>query len=230
MNSLKLWGIGALVAVVVGGAVLASDLPVRRSSAPSGWATFNGLPIVTNVNSMITLSKTGSSNCLGFQDNQDGPHVCWDAVHGGGTMDASYQGVFGGVTLINGTVTAGNSEWTLSSVGLNAAASAVTLGGHMLGAGQGFSLNSVTLYVSSVGGGGAGSTIVRVTDGTNTCDTTFLCTTTNSTGVKRVNGTGTAGNGCLFAASAAITYSITASTCTTTQPTIKNIDFVGTGV
>jgi hypothetical protein len=225
MRSTFKWLPVGMAVVITAGLVFAQGLPPNKTGP---WKTVNGVAVLNTGSSLIDAAGTGT-RCIGLADNQDGPHFCWDAIHAGGTMDASYSGSFGGVTLINGTIVAGSSEWTISSTFLNALASAVTVGGHKVGAGQALILTSVTYYVSGAASG-AGNTVFRASDGTNTCDFTSSCTTNdNTTGVKRVDGTGTAGTGCSFAAGAAITLSIQSTSCATTKPTIKNIDWVGTG-
>lgn len=88
---------------------------------------------------------------------------------------------------------------------------------------RGFTVARVTTYVTVVSGGGAGSTTFRVSDGTNNCDCAMTCATSQSTGPKGLACTGT----CSFAPSASLTLSISATTCTTTQPTIMTIDVRG---
>lgn len=112
---------------------------------------------------------------------------------------------------------------TLTSVYANAVASAVTFGGAKLPA-RAFTATDIGTYVSSAAAG-AGTTTVRVSDGTNNCDFAMDCAAdTNTTGPKIK---ATTGGTCTFAASAALTVSITATTCATTQPTLKNIDVRG---
>lgn len=224
MRLLKWIPVGMAIAITAGLA-FGQGLPPPSSGSSSPWTTgAGGTAVLQNGANIDTPGH--ADGCVTFFDNQDGAHVCWGG--GQGSMDAAGQSNIGGVTLVNGTVVAGGSEWTLSSTYLNAVASAVTVGGHKIGA-QPLTLLSVTYYVSGAASG-AGNTVFRATDGTNTCDFTSSCTTNdNTTGVKRVDGGGTAGTGCSFAASASITLSIQSTTCATTKPTIKNIDWVGTG-
>jgi len=115
-------------------------------------------------------------------------------------------------------------ETTLWSGWRNGATTGTALiGGHGLPSDRGFIVTAITMNVSTVGGGGAGTTVVRITDGTNNCDATFLCTATASLGVKRSAATGT----CSFPAGALLAGSFLSSTCTTTQPSINNADVVG---
>ncbi len=99
--------------------------------------------------------------------------------------------------------------------------------GHTVGA-HPVIITAVTGYVSVVGGGGAGNTVLTITDGTNTCTATFACASvTNSTGTKRVATANGAGTGCVYAANAALSAYVSTAGCTTTQPTFRNIDIVG---
>jgi hypothetical protein len=108
----------------------------------------------------------------------------------------------------------------------SAAATATTTGMVVLKAG--FRVERVTTGVNVISGGGAGTTVFRASDGTNNCDCTMLCagatvTASGSTGGKDIACTGS----CSFAAGANVTTNIAASTCTTTQPTLLNVDFRG---
>ena len=85
-------------------------------------------------------------------------------------------------------------------------------------------VRSVSIYQSSAGGGGAGSTVVRITDGTNNCDATFACSTTTGTNAALTASTTGA---CTFTRGAAILVGFSASSCTTSQPGIRSI--VATG-
>lgn len=84
-------------------------------------------------------------------------------------------------------------------------------------------LTRLTAYISGASGGGAGSTTIRVSDGTNNCDAVLPCASTNSTGPKDAAFAGA----CSFAPGAALTLSCTATTCTTTQPTAQTLDIHG---
>jgi hypothetical protein len=84
---------------------------------------------------------------------------------------------------------------------------------------RGVVITSVAMYVFTGGGGGAGTTVLHVTDGTSTCVATFLCTDTSGTGTK----SGTLSGTCTFGANKWITIGVNASTCTTTQPSARNM-------
>jgi hypothetical protein len=86
---------------------------------------------------------------------------------------------------------------------------------------RGARVTAVEIYVSTGGGGGAGSTVYTITDGTNTCTASFLCTVTAVAGSYRATAANGAGTGCSYAPGATLTASITTGTCTTTQPTIR---------
>lgn len=105
----------------------------------------------------------------------------------------------------------------------NAAAGATTMGGFVLPSDRGFQASRITTWVNAAGGGGAGNTTFVVTDGTLTCTCTLTCAASASTGGKSVSCSGQ----CSFAPSAALQTNITASTCTTTQPTLLNVDTRG---
>jgi len=86
-------------------------------------------------------------------------------------------------------------------------------------------VTTVTIYQSSAGGGGAGSTIVRITDGTNNCDATFLCTATAGTNATL---SATPTGSCTFARGATVLLGFSASTCTSSQPGVRSV--VATGI
>jgi hypothetical protein len=77
-------------------------------------------------------------------------------------------------------------------------------------------------------GGGAGNSVLTITDGTNTCTATFACTATAAAAGTFVEATiaNGAGTGCRYAANASLTSSVTTAGCTTTQPTL-NLQVLG---
>jgi hypothetical protein len=109
------------------------------------------------------------------------------------------------LTVVNGALNTGTS-----------------LGGYVLPSDRGATFAAFTTIVYSASGGGAGNSVVRISDGTNNCDATMPCTDSQSTTAKRYAMTGT----CAFAAGAALSYSVTTAGCTTTQPSVRNITFV----
>lgn len=113
-----------------------------------------------------------------------------------------------------------------SSYRNTALTAAMGLGGYKLPA-RGFRVEAVHMAVSIVGGGGAGNTVITLTDGTNTCVATFTCVALQSTGPLRVAAVSGAGTGCNYAPTAAVTASVTTAGCTTTQVTPMFLDFLG---
>lgn len=108
-----------------------------------------------------------------------------------------------------------------------ALSSSADLGGYKLPTERGFTIEGVTIKVSTLSGGGAGNTVITITDGTNTCTATFTCATTQAAGPHRAVMANGAGTGCAYPAGAAISASVTTAGCTTTQPTARTIEFVG---
>jgi hypothetical protein len=141
------------------------------------------------------------------------------------TSDNSNIGVAtaSSLAIASGPVLASQTEWPFVSVWLNGLASVQTLGGIKVGAGYGLIITNVTFYTSVVATG-AGNTVLRISDGTNNCDATLSCTTVNNTtGAKAATPTGT----CTFATGATLTASVQTAGCATTQPTLKNIQWMG---
>lgn len=75
---------------------------------------------------------------------------------------------------------------------------------------------------AGVSGGGAGSSVITFTDGTNICTATVACTTTQSGqgGHVILALANVSGAGCSYPANATITATVTTAGCTTTQPTL----------
>lgn len=117
-------------------------------------------------------------------------------------------------------------EQLVGSVYVGAAVTVQTYGGHKLPADQGVTVTSVTAYVSVVSGGGASNTVFRISDGSNNCDATITCASTQSTGSKRIDGASLSGT-CSFAAGSALTFAVQSSGCTTSQPAIKQLEVNG---
>lgn len=86
-------------------------------------------------------------------------------------------------------------------------------------------ITGVSMWVVTASGGGAGNTVITITDGTNTCTATWTCVSTQATGVKRVIPVDGAGSGCVYPPNAAITTSVTTAGCTTTQPNARSMIF-----
>jgi hypothetical protein len=115
---------------------------------------------------------------------------------------------------------------TLTSAYVNALlATGTTYGGHTVN--KAFTVTDVTLYVSVGSSVTAANQVFTITDGTNTCTATFACNTvTNTTGAKTVAVANGSGTGCVYAASAALSFSLTTQGCGTAA-TVKNVDIVG---
>lgn len=88
-------------------------------------------------------------------------------------------------------------------------------------------VTSGSLWVVTGSGGGAANTVITLTDGTNTCTLTVACTASQTTGVKPATVANGAGTGCMYAAGASITASVTTAGCTTTQPSAMTIKVYG---
>lgn len=116
--------------------------------------------------------------------------------------------------------------WSMSLNGVMS--NTFALGGYVLPSGRGFTIETVIPVVYVLSGGGAGNTVVTITDGTNTCTVTMACASTGTTlGGRRLTAAAGAGTGCSFAGGASLTASVTTAGCSTPQPAIRNIDFVG---
>lgn len=79
-------------------------------------------------------------------------------------------------------------------------------------------VTGVSFRVNVAGGGGAGSTVFRVSDGTNNCDTTIPCTVSATIGTYYIASGG--GAACNFTSNVALSIAVTASSCTVVQPTL----------
>lgn len=226
MTKIQTFLLGLFLTVAASAGVVYAADPGNRSTTPQLWTRQFGIVYTPTINLQTAIfGLSGSDDCFRFFDGQDGAFICYQTATGTVGMSATGSSTFAGVTMSNGTISANATDFPLTTTWLNGLASVQTLGGHKLNAAQGFNLNAVTLY-TSVAASGAGNTVLRVTDGTNNCDATFSCTTdNNTTGVKRVDTTGS----CTFAAGASLTLSVQTAGCATTQPTIKNIDWVGSG-
>ena len=103
-----------------------------------------------------------------------------------------------------------------------------TLGGRLL-ATRAFVVTAVNVSVASVGGGGAGTSVITITDGTNNCLVTMTCALSAANGRYRTGTTAglTLSGACTFAPGADVRATVTTAGCTTTQPTVNNIDVLG---
>lgn len=105
---------------------------------------------------------------------------------------------------------------------VNTTVAAAAYAGVQVGA-RSMTVAAVTTHVSVVSGGGAGSTVFRLADGTNTCDCALTCVASQGTGAKRA----TCSGGCTFPPAALVTMSVASTTCTTNQPAVYTIDARG---
>lgn len=144
---------------------------------------------------------------------------------------------FAGKKTFVGQISSASSHtlltWYFNAAAATGACPATGTGcvGHVLPA-QPFTVTGITGYASVASGGGAANTVLTVTDGTNTCTVTIACNVappagTSTAGALNVAAANGAGTGCAFPASATLTASVTTAGCTTTQPTLRNLDLVG---
>lgn len=108
-----------------------------------------------------------------------------------------------------------------------AMAGATKTGGFVVGSAATTLTRASFNVTSASGGGAAANTVITATDGTNTCTFSLPCTTSNATGAFSVAGVNGSGTGCAFAASAALTASVTTAGCATTQPTVSTLTILG---
>jgi len=135
-----------------------------------------------------------------------------------GTGTFCFQSALGTTcTAPNGYIASG-TPFTLSSFYINGpvAGGGVTYEGIVLPA-RPFTVVALRFY-NSTASSGAGTTTLRVTDGTNNCDFAMSCAIfSGNIPIRQASTSGT----CAFAASASLTYVDVSSTCATTQPAIK---------
>ncbi len=127
-------------------------------------------------------------------------------------------------TIVSGT------EYVSFSVAPNALLAATTLGGAIIGP-QAFTVTGISPFVATQAVTTAATLVFTISDGTNTCTGTFTCDGTGiaslqGTGPKRVTTANGAGTGCVYAASAALTLSVSTQGCGT-APIVNNINVVG---
>ncbi len=139
-----------------------------------------------------------------------------------GSVDALK--VTNGLKIVSGT------EYVAFSVSPNALLAATALGGAIVGP-QAFTVTGISPFVATQAVTTAATLIFTITDGTNTCTGTFTCDGTGiaslqGTGPKRVTTANGAGTGCVYAASAALTLSVSTQGCGT-APIVNNITVVG---
>lgn len=119
---------------------------------------------------------------------------------------------------------------TIASVYVNNTISAFTYGGGTLSA-HALTVTDIAYSIRTVGSGGIDGGITdnntfEVSDGTNKCGCTFACT--QATGSHIALCVNDAGTGCVYAASAALTYGFpTLGSCTTSTDILGNLDVRG---
>lgn len=96
--------------------------------------------------------------------------------------------------------------FTLDAVYVNGVATATTYGGGVLPA-RAFTVTGIKYRVRTAGSGGTTNAVFQVSDGTNTCTCSYACNATQ--GSKLTACANGAGTGCVYAASATLTYSFT---------------------
>lgn len=113
----------------------------------------------------------------------------------------------------------------LGSVYVNTTINAFTYGGGTLPA-HAATVTDIAFNIRTVGSGGTTNNTFQVSDGTNTCNCTFACNATIGSKIAAcANGAGT---GCVYAASAALTYGFNSvGDCTVSTDILGNIDVRG---
>jgi hypothetical protein len=209
--------IGGTLAVT-GASTLTGAVTHSTTSTLTGNVTMGGTLGVAGASTLASVGVTGAATV-------------------GTTLGVTGAATVGGTLGVTGLLSS-PTEHTLSTWYFNAAAAtgscpATGTGciGHRLPA-QAFTVTGITGFASVASGGGAANTVITVTDGTNTCTVTIPCNSappagTSAAGLVRVAGVNGAGTGCVYAANASLTYSVTTAGCTATQPTFKNLDLVG---
>jgi hypothetical protein len=137
-----------------------------------------------------------------------------------------------GTKALNGWYIGSSTPEGLFGTGGVSHAGAALLGGYALPGANGvgpvkrpFTFVALTGAVTVASGGGAGTTVITLTDGTNTCTFTIPCNSappagSNAQGGIRIAAVNGSGTGCVYPPGAVVTASVTTGTCTTTQPTI----------
>lgn len=147
----------------------------------------------------------------GSMDFDAGTHTVW-AVNDGGMFPIARM-------MADGYIASRVPE-TLLSLYTNAVNNATTYGGLCIT--RPFTVTQHSIYVSNTAGAGTNN-VIRVSDGTNNCDTTWSCASDlNTTGAKIKSPTGD----CAFAAGACLTVSETTAGCAP-DPTLKSITIRG---
>lgn len=115
--------------------------------------------------------------------------------------------------------------FTLDSVYVNNLVQVLTYGGGTLPA-RAFTVTGIKFYVRANGVGGTTNNTFQVTDGTNTCDCSFACNV--GTASRRATCSNGAGTGCVYAASAVLSYGFSAiGDCGTATDLLGNVSVEG---
>lgn len=190
---------------------------------------FTGFDFNNEVNATLTTgvgfnSHEASGNC-GFQNDTAGAEVCV----GPGTNMYWKQDANGNLSAGGGAAyVASATPFTLSAVYVNNTIAAFTYGGAALPA-RAFKVTDISFYVrTSASGCLSAQNNFRVTDGTNVCDCNYNPSGGDATGPRDVVCVGTGGTGCVYAASALLTYQYAAvPACTSNTDISGNIDVRG---
>lgn len=214
---------------IAGAKTLSGNTAIGGTLGVTGATTLSSVGVTGAATVGTTLAVTGASTLASA--------TVTGAATVGTTLGVTGAATVGGTLGVTGLLSS-PTEHTLSSWYFNAAAAtgscpATGTGciGHQLPA-QAFTVTGITGFASVASGGGAANTVITVTDGTNTCTVTIPCNVappagTSTAGLVRIAGVNGAGTGCVYAASASLTYSVTTAGCTATQPTFKNLDLLG---
>lgn len=125
----------------------------------------------------------------------------------GQTTNINGSAAFGTREFLADKVSSGISAGTLLATGTNYSGFKVP---------QAWTITDTSMNVTTASTATAANTVITYTDGTNTCTATFACNTvTNTTGAKAGVIANGAGTGCVYAANALITFSVTTQGCAT---------------
>lgn len=165
------------------------------------WFTGVGGTQVANLTSGGNLQSLASSGNYGFENLIAGAKL----GVGPGANDYWQQDTNGNVSTPAYVVSA--TPFTLADIYVNNIPLLFTYGGGTLPA-RAFTVQAVRFYVRTAGSGGTTNATFQTSDGTNTCNCSYACN--QATGSKRAACVNGAGTGCVYAASAALTYAFTA--------------------
>ncbi len=184
---------------------------------------FGGIQYNDSANTLAVFSGFGNSASSAPAEFR------FNNVATGGTI-AFKIGSVDALKVTNGLKIVSGTEYVAFSVSPNSLLAATALGGAIVGP-QAFTVTGISPFVATQAVTTAATLIFTITDGTNTCTGTFTCDGTGiaslqGTGPKRVTTANGAGTGCVYAASAALTLSVSTQGCGT-APIVNNINVVG---